>query len=52
MIPPTNFTDTTTQFDLLAFQGAAYDAERIDAYTNNPNLTFFVPNDEAFQALG
>jgi transforming growth factor-beta-induced protein len=52
LIPPANFTDTTTQFGLTALQGASYHAKRADNYTYTPDITIFAPNNAAFEKLG
>ncbi|KAL2069193.1 hypothetical protein VTL71DRAFT_15531 [Oculimacula yallundae] len=52
LIPPTNFTETTTAFNLTSFQGALYTTKQISNLTDTPNYTIFAPNNEAFQALG
>lgn len=44
MIPPTGLSDTANQFDFMSFLGACYNATKVDEYTNTPNLTLFVPN--------
>ncbi|KAG9230649.1 FAS1 domain-containing protein, partial [Amylocarpus encephaloides] len=52
LIPPANLTDTTTSFNLTAFQGALYSASKVQNFTSTANCTIFVPQNAAFQALG
>lgn len=52
LIPPTNVTETTTAFNLTAFEGALYASNQIGRFSDTPNVTIFAPANEAFQALG
>jgi len=52
LIPPSNLTSTTQAFNYTSFEGAVYEANKVDTYSNAPNVTIFVPTNEAFQALG
>ncbi|CAG8976459.1 hypothetical protein HYALB_00008049 [Hymenoscyphus albidus] len=52
LIPPANLTDTFAAFNLTAYEGALYQTKKTDPYTKTANSTFFVPDNDAFQALG
>jgi len=52
LIPPSNLTSSTQAFNYTSFEGAVYEAKKVDTYSNTPNVTIFVPSNEAFQALG
>ncbi|KAL8705994.1 MAG: hypothetical protein Q9201_000938 [Fulgogasparrea decipioides] len=52
LIPPQTFIQTVPQFNLTAAGGAVENASLADYITTHPDLTVFVPRNEAFQALG
>ena len=52
LIPPANLTDTLDSFTLTGFEGALYSANKIENFTLTANCTIFVPQNEAFEALG
>jgi uncharacterized surface protein with fasciclin (FAS1) repeats len=52
LIPPTNITETTQAFNLTSFEGALYAANKLPAASTAPNVTFFAPWNDGFQALG
>lgn len=52
LIPPSNITETAKSFGLDSFQGALYASERVSDFNDNPNLTVFAPNNQAFGVIG
>ncbi|KAL8738549.1 MAG: hypothetical protein Q9181_000656 [Wetmoreana brouardii] len=52
LIPPQNFIQTVPQFNLTAAGGAVENASLADYLNTHPDLTVFVPQNAAFQALG
>jgi transforming growth factor-beta-induced protein len=52
LIPPANLTTTIEAFNLTSFEGALYATKKISNFTATPNCTIFVPQNDAFQALG
>ncbi|EPE26712.1 FAS1 [Glarea lozoyensis ATCC 20868] len=52
LIPPANLTTTIESFNLTSFEGALYQTNKLTNYTTTPNSTIFVPQNDAFQALG
>lgn len=51
LIPPTDYIQTTTAFNLTSFQGATFASKENGTFTA-PNVTMFAPSNEAFEALG
>jgi len=52
LIPPANLTATLNPFNLTAFEGALYTANKLEGFMGAANSTIFVPNNDAFQNLG
>ncbi|TVY59123.1 Fasciclin-like arabinogalactan protein, partial [Lachnellula cervina] len=52
LIPPYNLTGTLNPFNLTSFEGALYQAKKLDNFSTAANSTIFVPNNSAFQNLG
>ncbi|KAL8701345.1 MAG: hypothetical protein Q9224_000546 [Gallowayella concinna] len=52
LIPPQDFIHSAPQFNLTAAGGAAENASLADHMNNHKDLTIFVPQNLAFQALG
>ncbi|KAL8766167.1 MAG: hypothetical protein Q9209_006972 [Squamulea sp. 1 TL-2023] len=52
LIPPQNFIQTVPQFNLTAAGGAIENTSLADYANSRQDLTFFVPQNAAFQALG
>ncbi|KAL8695024.1 MAG: hypothetical protein Q9218_000392 [Villophora microphyllina] len=52
LIPPPNFIQTVPQFNLTAAGGAIEKASLADYVNTHLDITLFVPNNAAFQALG
>ncbi|KAL8786073.1 MAG: hypothetical protein Q9213_002997 [Squamulea squamosa] len=52
LIPPQNFIQSVPQFNLTAAGGAIENASLADYANSRQDLTFFVPQNAAFQALG
>ncbi|KAI4169824.1 MAG: hypothetical protein LQ343_005373 [Gyalolechia ehrenbergii] len=52
LIPPQTFTQTVPQFNLTAAGGAVENASLADYVNTRKDLTIFVPQNMAFQALG
>lgn len=52
LIPPQNFIQTVPQFNLTAAGGAVENASLADYVNTHKDLTIFVPQNAAFQALG
>ncbi|KAH8811620.1 FAS1 domain-containing protein [Xylogone sp. PMI_703] len=52
LLPPTNLTTTADAFNLTSFEGALYTTNSLDSLSSQKDITVFVPNNEAFQALG
>ncbi|KAL9009917.1 MAG: hypothetical protein Q9173_005095, partial [Seirophora scorigena] len=52
LIPPRTFTQTVPQFNLTAAGGAAENASLAEYANTHKDLTIFVPQNAAFQALG
>ncbi|KAI4287366.1 MAG: hypothetical protein L6R35_003376 [Caloplaca aegaea] len=52
LIPPNTFTQTVPQFNLTAAGGAAEYASLAEYANTHEDLTIFVPQNAAFQALG
>jgi transforming growth factor-beta-induced protein len=52
LIPPANLTTTIESFNLISFEGALYATNKTSNLTATPNCTIFVPQNDAFQALG
>ncbi|RKF61050.1 Fasciclin-like arabinogalactan protein [Erysiphe neolycopersici] len=52
LIPPSNITETAKSFGLDSFRGALYASGRTSDLIDNPNLTIFAPNNQAFEVIG
>ncbi|RFU31187.1 hypothetical protein B7463_g5183, partial [Scytalidium lignicola] len=52
LLPPTNLTSTADAFNLTSFEGALYTTNHLDSVSDQKDITVFVPNNDAFQALG
>ena len=52
LTPPQDIVPTTSQYSLTSFQGALFAAKRTEALTAAKGITIFVPNNDAFKALG
>jgi hypothetical protein len=52
LIPPANLTATTNNFNITAFEGALYTANKLEEFADTANTTIFAPQNDAFQALG
>ncbi|KAL8952869.1 MAG: hypothetical protein Q9222_001227 [Ikaeria aurantiellina] len=52
LIPPQNLIQTVPQFNLTAAGGAVENTSLADYANSHSDLTFFVPQNAAFQALG
>jgi transforming growth factor-beta-induced protein len=52
LIPPANLTANLNPFNLTAFKGALYTANKLESYLDAANSIIFVPQSDAFQALG
>ncbi|POS87697.1 hypothetical protein EPUL_000452, partial [Erysiphe pulchra] len=52
LIPPSNITETAKSFGLDSFRGALYASGRVSNLIDNPNLTIFAPNNQAFEVIG
>lgn len=52
LVPPGNITVTSQEYNYTSFEGALYAADVLDSDLTTSNLTIFVPDNAAFQALG
>ncbi|TVY71346.1 Fasciclin-like arabinogalactan protein, partial [Lachnellula suecica] len=52
LIPPSNLTLTMNTFNITAMEGALFQADKFDEFSNMANVTIFAPQNDAFQDLG
>ncbi|RQM04969.1 hypothetical protein DH86_00003693, partial [Scytalidium sp. 3C] len=52
LLPPSNLTATTDAFNLTSFEGALYTTDSLESLNAQKDITVFIPNNDAFQALG
>ena len=52
LIPPGNLTATLNPFNLTAFEGSLYTANKLESFLGTANSTIFAPSNDAFQSLG